>query len=127
MPGMRDCTRGCNDASVRRPFFTFLCAMSLALCAATVLLWARSYWAEDVVDWRRGHSAVEVCSARGRLQLGWLQLAASPDGYNIVMPDRSPGSSVVYTCHTPSRPLSWFWPSLTPAEGFSRRLDSPFA
>src|SRR5690242_677073 len=37
-----------NMAGVKRPVFTTLAAISLLLCAATVVMWVRSYWADDL-------------------------------------------------------------------------------
>ena len=60
---------------MRRKFFNLLSALSLLLCAATVVLWVRSYNVSDIVrrDFRRisintqsGHS-VELRSAGGGL------------------------------------------------------------
>jgi hypothetical protein len=56
---------------MRRRLLTVFSALSLMLCLATCALWARSYWAEDIILWflatpPRGQTTVTLVSRRGR-------------------------------------------------------------
>lgn len=50
-----------------RRLFNFAASTSLLICLAMMVLWARSYWRDDVFHWRTDHRGVRVSSACGRL------------------------------------------------------------
>jgi hypothetical protein len=52
-----------------RRLFTLLSALSLLLCAATVVLWVRSHRGTDAVEFHRGGVRWRVASEAGRLRL----------------------------------------------------------
>jgi hypothetical protein len=55
---------------MRRKLFTTASVLSLALCLATVALWARSYWHLDVVDlFPSSQHWWSFTSARGRIEI----------------------------------------------------------
>ncbi len=62
-----------------RRLFTLLSALSLLLCAATVVLWVRSYGASDQIGWRGAGGWREVRSAKGQVVVGLL--LADHSGY----------------------------------------------
>jgi hypothetical protein len=58
---------------MRWRLFTLCSALSLLLCAAMCVLWARSYGLADQLLWQRSDRALWVHSARGRMVLGrWV-------------------------------------------------------
>ena len=61
----------------RRPISRFFWFASLALCVATAALWARSYFAEDAVDWGTRSGRAGVFSTHGRLGFGHVIVPAA--------------------------------------------------
>jgi hypothetical protein len=68
---------------LRRRWFKVASALSLALFAATVVLWARSYWAWDVVQWTFAGHPGELYASQGRVTYHRQDLASF-----LVRPDR---------------------------------------
>ena len=56
--------------SVKRRFFGFISALSLLLCAATVVLWVRSYRIHDIWTWGN-YGAVQLHLVSGEVELYW--------------------------------------------------------
>ena len=55
---------------MKRRFFAFVSVLSLLLCLATVVQWARSYWRSDSLDWSGALIyGVHLESDRGSLHL----------------------------------------------------------
>lgn len=55
-----------------RFIFNSFAMVSLLLCLATLILWARSYWAMDAFDFRSGSFELNVLNPPGRLALAWI-------------------------------------------------------
>jgi hypothetical protein len=53
--------------------FNILAAASLALCAATVLLWVRGSWHRDILSYGTPAIYVEVANPMGRVSLIWVK------------------------------------------------------
>jgi hypothetical protein len=108
----------------RRILLNVAGALSLALCAATVALWVRSYRAQEQLTWRPGASprSVHVFAARGSLACTVTDRAEYlPPGEARVSRDRPPrdlygywgglgvarvrGGGFVLLAPTPDRPV----------------------
>src|SRR5689334_1735349 len=50
LPRMRRRARREGDGGMRRRLFTLAAGLSAVLCAATLLLWLRSYWVGDALS-----------------------------------------------------------------------------
>src|SRR5438067_109581 len=68
---------------MRRRLFTFPSFLSMLLCATTVALWARSYWAPDRIAHADG-TEIEAISNRGTISLSvtrWVRWNEVPPHY----------------------------------------------
>ena len=72
---------------MKRRLFAILSTLSLLLCVAVVVLWVRSYWAMDSLDYRSGRFGLYLDSTRGLicvLQRGFPYAPENlPDGWNF--------------------------------------------
>ncbi|MDB5296507.1 MAG: hypothetical protein JWO31_2490, partial [Phycisphaerales bacterium] len=65
-----------------RRVFTLLSAASLVLCAATCVLWVRSYWVVDSYGWDRPGGHRQLSSCRGSVILFTLP-GATPGRFSV--------------------------------------------
>jgi hypothetical protein len=56
---------------MRRRLFTLASAVSLLLCVATAVLWVRSYFYCDEVEWFHGYQLLGAGSNLGKLSILW--------------------------------------------------------
>jgi hypothetical protein len=69
---MRDAGRGEGGSEgVRRKVLNFTATVSLLLCAGTVVLWVRSYWRADDINWIPDAQIFGATSTRGTVTLAW--------------------------------------------------------
>ena len=64
---------------MRPRLLNFASAVSLLLCAATLVLWVRSNWVEDFVVWQAGSRAAAIASSQQRFGLLLAQLKFSEE------------------------------------------------
>jgi hypothetical protein len=62
---------------IRRKLFNLSTVLSLLLCAATIAMWARSYWISDSWEWHRHYRTRFVAINRGRVL---VQVNHGPSG-----------------------------------------------
>src|SRR5687768_3848314 len=56
---------------LRRMVFNTLATLSLLLCVAACVMWARSYRRWDTCSWVRGLHVLAVASAKGEMAFAW--------------------------------------------------------
>ncbi len=87
---------------MRRRLFTFLSALSLLLCVASVALWVRSYRAADCFGWAYrdgtgGHVSVGIVSTMGAFSLGSEHVYHSVDLLGFYWNSPSPALPLTYS------------------------------
>jgi hypothetical protein len=91
---------------VRRRLFTFASAVSLLLCVATMVLWVRSFWKEDIFDLPAGPRDLRVCSTDRH--------------FVVVMSRIRPGNSSTRVhwgaFSTPEQPIENWWRDILTSE-----------
>jgi hypothetical protein len=84
VPGMRDGNAGkVRGIRMIRSFFTLVSALSLLLCVATVVLWARSHWYDETLHWFGDGRELNYMSSRGELDwyYVWDTDITQPDAF----------------------------------------------
>jgi hypothetical protein len=72
-----------------RRLFTVLSALSLVLCAATVVLWVRSYWRSDFVGWSGPSRVAGSLSVQGMIRVDHATYPAPWQGWRMQSSPRS--------------------------------------
>jgi hypothetical protein len=85
---------------VARTLFTLLVPLSVLLCVLSCILWVRSYWRSDRVDWRTRGGSRYVWTAQGHLVVGFSVIDVSGE------PAKNFG--LTYVNDAPLRPYNFF-------------------
>jgi hypothetical protein len=78
---------------MRRRVFTLLSALSLLLCVATCVLWARSYTADQYLGWSSPRQFCGVLSVGGLLRLEHGTYSGGDPGWSYVVYPKPQGNT----------------------------------